>query len=365
MTIGIGGAGTKLALTLDPNATAVNVSQAELTKSEAANTILAAVHSRRGDNLRGSRKDPQVGTEAFLSIKAQLLELSRGNLIFSSTGGGTGNGITSGLLASITHAYDVPSHDRTAFALVLPYAPVEPADFITNTINFLGGPLSEAIDSGNTGNIYLFSNRPKFESRLSEADYNSQLITSLQEFLSIPDKNEEYELLEGHIDHEDFALYTSRPFFNHYCTFAYDPDAEFGPQLEANHNLCLLPPDNPIEALFLLELPDRKRATAFYDILDYFSRLEVTPDHSVIFNPQIRQPQITVSLLYSRKPDDLVEDFQRTSEAHTEAKLRKSLKQHVSLPTLDVDMEQEAKRVAEQEGESEQVLNILRRLGKL
>lgn len=86
MAIGIGGAGSKLALGLDPSATIVNVSETELNKQDCPNKILAVVHNTRGQ-LRGSRKDPQLGRDAFLSIKRELMHLVRGNVVFSSTGG--------------------------------------------------------------------------------------------------------------------------------------------------------------------------------------------------------------------------------------------------------------------------------------
>ena len=240
------------------------------------------------------------------------------------------------------------------------------ATYLHNTIDFLENPLSTAIDTGNTGNIYPFSNRRKFESRLPEEEFNQQLADSLKHFLAIPEKNASCRLLDGHIDYEDFALYQARPYFNHFTYFTYDPDTPFGEQLEPNHNPLLLEPDTPIEALFLLEMPKNSDPTCFYDILDYFTDLNVSPVYSVVENPQLRNPRVTVSLLYSRKPAELVADFQRVSEAQTEAKVRKSLEQNVELPKLEVNLENEAKRVARRQGADEDdVLAILRRLGKL
>jgi len=71
-------------------------------------------------------------------------------------------------------------------------------------------------------------------------------------------------------------------------------------------------------------------------------------------------------VLYSRKPDELVEDFNRISQEHAQAKVRKSLEQHVSLPRLEVNLARETKRVAKQRGTGEDdVLAVLRRIGKI
>ena len=365
MTMGIGGAGSKLAILYDGEATIVNVSEAELSKLPAKNRILAVVHSATGQ-LRGSRKNPQIGREAFLSIKREMLAQICGNLVFSSTGGGTGNGITASLLDDLAHRETVPAGEKTAFVLLLPYAKLEPAEFIDNTIGFLRGPLSQAIDSGNTGNIFLFTNRLKFESKLSEQDYNAALIESLKVFMAIPRKGESFRLLDGHVDYEDFDLYLSKPYFNHFTYFHYDPEVDFQKQLEANLNPYLLPPEKPIEALFLLEVPAGGDPTLFYDILSHFAKDNVTPVYSVVENPELDKPFVTVSLLYSRKPAELVDDFNRVSHAHTQAKVRKSLEQHVPLPVLRVSLESEAKRQGKQQGADEaEILTVLRRLGKL
>lgn len=365
MTIGIGGAGSKVAVKLDTAATVVNVSQTELNKiPEAGKRILATIHSEHGQ-FRGSRKNPRIGHDAYLSIRRELLEASRGNLVFSSTGGGTGNGITAGLLHDLAAAADVPTPEKTAFALILPYAKLEPAEFVRNTIDFLTGPLSAAIDSGNTGNIFLLSNRQKFTSRLSEEAFNRMLVDSLQVFLSIPAKNDSLPLLDGHIDHEDFALFRSRPYFNHFTYFDYDPGQPFEEQLTGNVNPLLLAPEAPIEALFLLEVPAGEDPTIFYDILQFFVERNVSPVYSVVENPERERPFVTVSLLYSRKPAELLEDFNRITEQHAQAKLAKSLEQHVALAKLEVNMETEAKRVAKERGADEDVLSVLKRLGKL
>lgn len=364
MTIGIGGAGSRLAAKLDPGATIVNVSETELSKVEAGPRLLAAVHTEHGQ-FRGSRKNPTIGQDAYLSIKRELQTLSRGDLVFSSTGGGTGNGITSALLGDLAQAGDIPPSSKTRFALVLPYAALEPAEYVRNTIDFLQGPLSDAIDSGNTGNIVLFSNRMKFEGRLPEESYNQMLVDSLSVFLAVPDKNDDLRLLDGHIDHEDFSLFCSRPFFNHFTYFDFDPAVPFAEQLEGNANPLLLPPEAPIEALFLLEVPAGGDPTAFYDILQYFVDLNVSPVYSVVENPERDAPFVTVALLYSRKPAELLEDFNLISEKHVQAKVRKSLEQHVVLPRLEVNVAREAEKAARQRGDEEDVLTVLKRLGKL
>ena len=365
MTIGIGGAGCKLAVKLDPDGVAVNVSESELNKVEAARRLLAVVHTARGQ-FRGSRKNPQIGRDAYQSVKRELLNLCRGNTLVASTGGGTGNGITSALLKDLAGLDDIPPQEKTTFVLVLPYAKLEPAEYVRNTIDFLRNTLSEAIDTGNTGNIFLVSNRVKFEERLAEDAYNERIVESLREFLAIPRKSDELLLLDGHIDYEDFDLYLSRPFFNHFTAFDYDPGAPFAEQLAAATNPLLLPPEAPIEALFFLEVPSGADPTCYYDILEYFSGNSVSPVFSVVRNPARERPFLTVSLLYSRKPTELLEDFARVSEAYTKAKVSKSIEQHVELPRLEVSLEDTARKAAKAHGSSDaDILAVLKRLGKL
>lgn len=367
MTIGIGGAGSKIATALDPNATIINVSETELAKvAEAGRRILASLH-HAGGQFRGSRKEPAIGREAFQSLRRELLQMARGDLIFSSTGGGTGNGLTSALIEEITNLdEDLQPAQKTQFALVLPFAKLEPAEFTRNTIDILGGPVSQAIDSGSTGNIFLFSNRLKFESRLREDRFNRMIADSLSVFQAVPEKNETLGLLDGHIDFEDFKHYVSRPFFNHFTYFDYNPSASFIGQLAANPNPLLLPPESPIEALFLLEIPAGGDPTCFYEILEYFAKIDVSPVYSVVENPERTKPFVTVSLLYSRKPAELLDDFNRISDEHTQAKVRKSLEQHIQLPKLEVSVREHAERQVKQRGaDGEDVLSVLKRLGKL
>jgi len=267
MTIGIGGAGSRLAFKLDPEATVVNVSETELNKVAAKNRILAVLHTAQGQ-MRGSRKNPAIGREAFQSIRQEMLTLSRGNMVFSSTGGGTGNGITSCLLEELAKAADISLPQRTMFVLLLPYPTLEPAEFVANTTQFLQGPLSETIDSGNSGNIILFSNRVKFEAKLTENEFNEKLINSLKILLAVPDKNDQFKLIDGHIDHEDFALFLGKPYFNYYTYFNFDAEQSFEKQFNKYKNPYLLLPDNPIEALFLYEIPTDGDPRPFYSVLE-------------------------------------------------------------------------------------------------
>ena len=366
MTIGIGGAGSKIAAKLDSNATLINVSETELNKVQGGSKrIVAQVRSEHGQ-FRGSRKNREIGHDAYLAMRREIQEIMRGEKIFCSTGGGTGNGITSGILEDIAKMQDVPISDKTFFGIILPYAKLETSEFVNNTIEFLTGPLNDAIVSGNTGNIVLFSNKRKFEEAIAEDAYNQMLVDSLKVFLSVPDKNDRFKLLDGHIDHEDFALFISKSYFNHFTYFEYDPSIDFGKQLDDNLNNLLLPPESPIEALFLLEVPKNGNPTEFYEILKYFVSLKVSPVYSVVENPELKKPAVTVSLLYSRQPAELVEDFNRISEEHVQAKVKKTIEQNVTLPKLEVNLEAEAKKAAKGRGDvNDEVLATLKRLGKL
>ena len=165
--------------------------------------------------------------------------------------------------------------------------------------NFWLVPLADAIDSGNTGNIVLFSNRLKFEKKISEERFNKMLVESLKVFLSIPDKNEQLKLLDGHIDHEDFLLYLSKPYFNHFTYFNYKPEAPFEKQLNQNSNKLLLETENRLKDV-LLEVPEGDPTSSMTS--EYFTERNVSPFYSVVENPEVKEPFITVSLLYSRKP---------------------------------------------------------------
>jgi hypothetical protein len=73
-----------------------------------------------------------------------------------------------------------------------------------------------------------------------------------------------------------------------------------------------------------------------------------------------------VSMLYSRKPMDLVNDFNTISEESTKAKIDKSLEQYVHFETMEVSLKDEVQKVAEEKGQDEdEILSVLKRLGKL
>jgi hypothetical protein len=365
MTIGIGGAGSKLASLMEPeNATIVNVSQSELEKTDAKNRILAVAHSSRGQ-FNGAGKNPDVGRAAYASISDEIYEIIKGEVVFTSTGGGTGNGISSVLLERVAEQDEIELSDKTVFGFLLPYVKLESAEFVQNTIDFLLGPVSHAIDSGNTGNIMLFSNKLKFEGRIAEHDYNTMVTASLSNFLDIPRKGDEMELLDGHVDHEDFRVYLSKPYFNHFCQFEYTPDRPFLDLLQENYSQLLLTPEQPIEAMFLLEVPSREMTPYFYNILDYFADDHVMPCYGVVLNPDIEKPVITLSVLYSRKPKELVDDFCHRVESITQKKLKKTINQFVQLEERRVNVEDEVRKIEEEDDNGRSVLEVLGRLKKI
>jgi len=367
MNIGIGGAGSKLAsIASSGESVAVNVSELELSKVEAKTKILAVTHSARGQ-LRGSGKNSNIGRDAYISIHEELKNLIKGNIIFTSTGGGTGNGITSCLLEGLSKNEEpVILEEKSLFAFVLPYLNRESSEYVDNTIEFLGGPVSSAIDSGNTGNMVLFSNKLKFEGRIAEVNYNQMMVDSFNSFLSIPVKGEMYKLLDGHIDFEDFDLYKSKPYFNHFTQFEWDPGQPFEQQLSSNFNSLLLAPERAIEVMFLVELPSPELTPKFYDIIDYFAQDGLAPVYGVVHNPDLQKPLVTVSLLYSRKPMELVDDFKNISDIYTRNRIKKSFEQHVVLQNHKLDKLNEARRMVEEKGTSAgDVLGFLKRIGKL
>ena len=216
--IGIGGAGGKLAAKMDAeHAILVNVSETELEKvSGGGEHIVAPVQSTAGQ-FRGSRKDPLIGHDAYNTIRRRMQDIISGSIIFSSTGGGTGNGITTGILEdiiardeSLESSNGIPINEKTMFALVLPDYEQE-SNYVENSIDFMSNPVANAIDKGSTGNIMLFSNKLKFDDQIGEDAYNQMIVDSLNVFMAIPEKNTNLKLLELHIDHEDFTAYISKP----------------------------------------------------------------------------------------------------------------------------------------------------------
>ena len=365
MSIGIGGAGAKVAVLFDKeHSTAVNISQVELDKVEAKNKILAVAHSAKGQ-FHGSGKNPSVGRTASISIEEEVADLCKGDILFTSTGGGTGSGIVSVLLQKISEKESILLNDATIFGFILPCLNKEPLEYVENTIDFILDSIAPAIDSGNTGNIILISNKYKFEKRLAEEEYNRKIVDSLKKLFSIPDKSREYELLDGHIDEEDFKIYSSKPYFNHFMQFEYTPDIPLKELIEKNYNKLLLPPEKPIEAMFLLEVPDKSQANYFYNILDYFSDDNVIPIYSVILNERIKTPRMTLSMLYSRKPKELVDDFREMADKMTRKKLKKSLDQYVKLERRKLDIDEEIQKMGQDSNSAEGVLDVLKRLRKL
>ena len=370
--IGIGGAGGKIAAKMDPDAVLVNVSETELDKiGSGSEHIVAPVQSIAGQ-FRGSRKDPEIGHDAYFTIRRRLQDIVGGSMIFSSTGGGTGNGITTGILEDIIardeadeNGNGLPIQEKTFFCLVLPFDEMESAEYVRNSIDFMSKPLAAAIDKGSTGNIVLFSNKLKFVDKIGEDAYNQMIVDSLNVFISIPDKNDNLRLLECHIDHEDFTAYIAKPYFNHFCYFDFDPSVPFGKQLENNANKLLLPPEDAIEAMFLLEVPSGQDHTIFFDIMKYFVDLKVNLVYSVVENPSLQRPFVTVSRLYSRKPLELMDEFNRRHLEMADAKVQKSLEQHVVIEKLDVNMGNEARRAVKQSGINDEVLNALKRINKI
>ena len=362
--IGIGGAGSKIAVKLDPNCAAVNISEIELSKIPTSGEKIQA-SLRDGSGLfAGARMDPAIGLEAYGSVSRQLTNLIRGSMVISATGGGTGNGITMGILQDLTSRQDqIPVEEKTIFALVLPYIKMESDEFVSNTSQFLNGPVAAAIDSGNTGNIFMFTNRAKFEKQIAEDKYNQMIVSSLQEFFSIPRKNAELKLLEEHIDQADFVLFLSKPYFNHFTTFAYNPENDFGKQLGSHWNQLLLPPEQAIEALFLLEVPQDNDGTCFYNILKYFTEQGVKPLYSVVENPTLKNPRVSVSLLYSRKPAEVVQSLNREAEEHAQTKVKRTIDQYVELEPLQVNLGNEADKL-KSDGQDD-IIAMLKRINKL
>ena len=346
--IGIGGAGGKIAAKMDSeNAILVNVSQTELDKVVGGGErIVAPIQSIAGQ-FRGSRKEPQIGLEAYRTIRRRMLENIRGAIVFSSTGGGTGNGITKGILEDI-----LPDDSETR-------------EYVENSIDFLSDTLAGVIDKGCTGNIMLFSNKLKFADKIGEDAYNQMIVDSLNVFMAIPQKNETMKLLELHIDQEDFAAYIAKPYFNHFCYFDYDRTKDLGVQIKANANSLLLPPEEAIEVMFLLEVPPGQDHTMFYDIMQYYSKLKSPPVYSVVENPALQRPFLTLSMLYSRKPIEVLEEYNQKNVDNKDAIVQRSINQYVNLQKVAVDMDDEAKRAGAEKGINSEVLNSLRRIGKL
>ncbi|MCQ2402880.1 MAG: hypothetical protein MJ202_04055 [Lentisphaeria bacterium] len=361
--IGIGGAGSKIASKLSSDSAIVNVSEVELDKVAAKEKIKAVLHGGTGA-YKGCRMDPALGEEAYASVSHELESRIRGALVVAATGGGTGNGLTTALMKHLVEQQDqIPVEEKTLFAMILPYARLESDEFVVNTSEFLNNAVASAIDSGNTGNIFMFTNRLKFEQRIPEDRFNQMIVDSLQFFLAIPRKNAELKLVDGHVDQEDFDLFLSKPYFNHFTYFDYDPGVDFGRQLQENTNELLLPAEQPIEALFLMEIPAGGDQSAFYSVVEYFNHQGVKPIYSVAENPAITKPRVTVAQLYSRKPAELVHDFNTIADEHAQTKVKKTLNQFVELEPLQVNMADEARKV--KTTGQEDIVALLKRIHKI
>ena len=363
MIIGIGGAGSKITSKLqEENSCIINVSKSELDKIEVKKKILAFVHTENG-LLDGAKKNQEIGKIAFQTIKKDLLKISKGSLIISSTGGGSGSGIVSSLLDELNNNENILDSEKIRFLFILPYANLEAQEYIDNTIKLLEDKLFPNIENGNIGNVYLFSNNFKFIKKISEIQYNHMITEAMKKFNEIPQKGERLELLEGHIDKEDFQAFQTKSFFNYFTYFYYDPTIDFKVQLEKNKNPFLLNPSTPIEALFLLEIPENIEVTIFYNILLYFSELGVNPTYSVVRNPELQKPFITVSLLYSSKPQTLIENFKETSDQLIKNKVNKVLNQDKEYQKLNTKLETD--NFKKYDGDENEVLKVLKRIGKI
>ena len=132
--------------------------------------------------------------------------------------------------------------------------------------------------------------------------------------------------------------------------------------MNAHHNPLLVAPEDPIEAMFLLEVPVGGDSTIFYNIVEYFNGLGVKPIYSVAENPAVKSPHVTVALLYSRKPAELVQDFNKVAEEQAQTKVRKTIDQFVQVEQLQVDLEDEARKA---NAGQDDILAMLKRIHKI
>jgi hypothetical protein len=191
------------------------------------------------------------------------------------------------------------------------------------------------------------------------------MISRLKDFYAIPGKNRTMELLDGHIDEEDFKIYTAKPYFNHFMEFEYKEGEPLQKQINQNINPLLLPPEQPIEAMFLLEVPNRTQTSLFYEIIEHFAKDNVIPMYSVVQNEALTAPRVTLSMLYSRKPKELVDDFREMADTMTRKKLKKSIDQYVKMERHRRSIEEEVKMLEGEGSSPEGVLDVLKRLRKL
>ena len=113
MTVGIGGAGCKIAAKLDEDAVLVNVSETELNKVPGGGRrILAGLRAGRGQ-FKGSRKDREIGLDAYLSVKRELLETDQGKYGVQLNRRRYRKRITSGILQDLTKEENIATEDKT------------------------------------------------------------------------------------------------------------------------------------------------------------------------------------------------------------------------------------------------------------
>ena len=66
-----------------------------------------------------------------------------------------------------------------------------------------------------------------------------------------------------------------------------------------------------------------------------------------------------------RKPAELLHDFNQISHMYAKEKVKKSVEQHVELKATAVNLKAEVKRAIKATGADEEILQVLKRLGKL
>ena len=362
MYIGFGGAGSKLAVNLSEDSIIVNVSQEELDKVVSKNKILAFTSSKKGQ-LGGSRKNPHIGREAFESISQNLLEIIPGKTIISSSGGGSGSGLTSKVLSILTElGTPKKDEDKSSFVIILPDSEYEAYEYVDNSKVFLEEYLFPAVSSGNTGNIFLLSNEYKFEKKLGEKSYNEMIVKSFKNFYAIPSKSSKLETIEGHIDYEDFNQFCSKSFYNYFTSFSFSFDSDFEKELKKNINpLMVYPQEKWVEVLFLLEIPKGVQETFYYEILDYFNKIRISPVYSIVSNPSLKKPLITLSLLHLNNPVKEHAKLEESSKKKIKEKVENSMGQKSLEKSVGESKIEE--EIAKKSGWSkEEVLKIIKRV---
>ena len=99
----------------------------------------------------------------------------------------------------------------------------------------------------------------------------------------------------------------------------------------------------------------QKEADGGYSL--YFSH--VLEAHGYSFSCFWKAP---LALLYSRKPAELVQDFNKVAEEQAQTKVRKTIDQFVQVEQLQVDLEDEARKA--NAGQND-ILAMLKRIHKI